>query len=131
MGLNLTVAGIPLQLVKNTWGEDPPETLGEEVRMSEGTLASTERTGSRVFSGDIAFDTLAEGAAFRAAISIPASWGIPFAVIATSTADGVTGGASLLVSARLGRIQFVETRDDAGAWTAYWKARLTLRQTTT
>lgn len=128
MALDLTVAGIALHLVKNSWGEDPPETLGEEVRMADGTLGSTERTPSRVFSGDLAFRTLAEGAAFRAAISYPGSPGVPFPTTATSSATGVTGGVSVLVSARLGRIQFVEMKDASGADAAYWKAHLTLRQ---
>lgn len=128
MALDLTVAGIALHLVKNSWGEDPPETLGEEVRMADGTFGSTERTPSRVFSGDVAFTTLALGAAFRTAISYVGSPGIPQLVTASSSADGVTGGASILVSARLGRIQYIETKDTAGNDTAYWKARLTLRQ---
>lgn len=121
---DLTVAGIALKPVKNSWGEDPPETLGEEVRMADGTIGSTERTPARVLSGDVAFLTLAEGTAFKAAISYPGMPGVPYPVVAASTAASF----SLNVSARLGRIQFIETKDPSGADTAYWKAHLTLRQ---
>lgn len=124
----LTVAAIDLLCIKDTWGEDPPETLGEVIRMADGTLGSTERTPKRQISGDVAFRTPAEGAAFRAAISLGGSPGVPWLVTATSDPDGAMGGASLTVLARLGRIQYVRTRtpEAPDVETIYWRGPLRL-----
>lgn len=124
----LTVAGIVLNCVDTTWGEDPPETLGEEVAMADNALGSTERSPRRVFSGDVVFATAADATAFLTAISVTGALGVPTDVTAESEADGATRGDTLTVSARLGRLVARRTYA-AGVTSTTWRATLRLRET--
>lgn len=123
----LTVASTDLRCVDTTWGEDPPETQGEEVRHADNSLGSSERTPKRGFSGDVVFPTVSDATAFRAAISVGGSLGIPTPVTATGDADGGTQGATLTVHARLGRL-IARKQYGAGVVTTTWRASLKLRE---
>jgi hypothetical protein len=126
----LSVAGIELPCVENTWGEEPPDTLGEEVRMLSGVLGSTERTPRRLFRGDVFFDNPQDVDTFRIAISLPGSPGVPTPVPAVSPFDGVLRGASLTVHARMGRIgAFKHRTNNVEPWTTKWRFTLTLTET--
>lgn len=123
----LTVAAIDLRCVDTTWGEDPPETLGEAARMADGSLGSTERTPKRAFSGDVVFPTVADAVAFRAAISVSGQLGVPTGVTAESDSDGATQGATLTVYARLGRL-IARKQYLSSAVSTTWRATLKLRE---
>ncbi len=125
----LTIAGISPRCIDTTWGEDPPEILGEEVTMLDGSVGSTERSPRRAFSGDVVFTTRAEFLALRTAISVTSNPGVPTAVTATSDSDGLLAGDSLTVYARLGRC--IARRQDAPEAEApkNWKASLRFIET--
>lgn len=112
--------------IERTWGEDPPETEGEVVPMQDGSLASTERTPRRKFSGDVFFASKALFDAFRVAISVTGSPGVPKEVTASSDSNGVFGGDSLQVYARLGRCTGWRQHAPDAPSAANWRANLVL-----
>lgn len=127
------VAGIDLDgnnqtqgCLERSWGEDPPDTQGEVVAMQDGSLGSTERTPRRRFSGDVFFASKALFHTFRDAISVSGSPGVPTAVSASSDANGVTGGDTLQVFARLGRCTGWRQHAPEAPSTANWRANLVL-----
>lgn len=120
----LTLAGIDLRCIDTSWGEDPPELIGEEVVMLDGIVGSTERSGRRPFSGDVIFTSKADFYTLRNAISVTGDPGVPIAVTATSSADGLLGGDSLTVYARLGRCVARRQDDPNAPSPANWKASL-------
>lgn len=112
--------------IERTWGEDPPETEGEVVTMQDGSLGSTERTPIRKFSGDVFFASKALFDAFRVAISVTGASGVPKEVTASSDVNGVLGGDSLQVYARLGRCTGWRQAAAGAPSSANWRASLTL-----
>jgi hypothetical protein len=94
--------------------------------MQDGSLGSTERTPRRKLSGDVFFATKALFDAFRVAISVSGAPGVPKEVAASSDVDGVLGGDTLQVYARLGRAVGWRQHAAGAPSTANWRASLTL-----
>lgn len=120
----LSVAGETLRCLRNEWRRLPDEVMGEMARTAGGTMASTLRNAKEVYEGGVLWLTTAEANAFRVAVSVAGSPGIPEAVSAQSDADGLLGGATIDVYATLQGGEAVYYLD-GGSPTIYW--RYTLR----
>lgn len=125
----LALNGTEVPVRQGTGRELPPELAGSERPRYDNTLGSTERSPRRVFTCEAFFPPNDPALAdLRILISEPGAIGVPAEITATSDADGLTRGSTLIVRARLGDIRNITTVVD-GVQTSYWIAPLTLRET--
>ena len=123
----LSVAGETLRCLRDEWGRLPDEVQGEISRTEDGGFVNTQQNAKAVYEGNVLWLTTAEADAFRVAISVAGSVGVPKEVAASSDADGLLGGDTLQVYAILGQGE-ARYYMVGGEPTIYWRFSLRIME---
>jgi hypothetical protein len=123
----LAVAGETLRCLRDEWQRLPDVMQGEISRTSDGSFCNTMAHPKAVYEGNVLWLTTAEADAFRVAISVAGSPGVPTEVSAQSDADGLLGAQTISVYATLGQGE-ARYYLDGGTPTIYWRFSLRIEE---
>jgi hypothetical protein len=123
----LSVAGETLRCLRDEWHRLPDVTQGEVSRTVDGSFTNTMQAPKAVYEGNVLWLTTAEANAFRVAISVAGSPGVPTEVAAQSDADGLLGADTIQVYATLGQGEARYYLEN-GAPTIYWRYSLRIEE---